>query len=63
MSLNLVVPKLVNLRIKLFHSSSSQKSSGSIEALSKLEWIHGTTGTTTYNAGPDARLIHENIHF
>ena len=51
MNLNLVVPKVANLRIEWFHYIGSQKSSGSIEFLSKIEWFHGTTGTTT-NAGP-----------
>ena len=51
MSLNQVVPKVAKLRIGWFHSIKSQKSSGSIAPFSKIEWFHGTTGTTT-NAGP-----------
>jgi len=51
MSLNLVVPKVINLRIEWFHIINSHKSSGSIEPLSKIKWFHGTTGTTN-NAGP-----------
>ena len=47
----LVVPKVIKLKLEWFHSTSSQKSSGSIEPLSKIEWFHGTTGTTT-NAVP-----------
>ena len=46
-----VVPKVVNLKIEWFHSTSSQKSCGSYEPLSKIKWFHGTTGTTT-NAAP-----------
>ena len=51
MSLNQVVPNVANLKIGGFHSIKSQKSSGSIAPFSKIEWFHGTTGTTT-NAGP-----------
>ena len=56
MSLNLVVPKVINLRIEWFHIINSHKSSGSIEPLSKIKWFHGTTGTTT-NADPDILAI------
>ena len=52
MSLNPVVTKVTNLKIDWFHCIKSQKSSGSIEPFSKIEWFHGTTGTTT-NASPD----------
>ena len=51
MSLNQVVPNVANLKIGWFHSIKFQKSSGSIAPFSKIEWFHGTTGTTT-NAGP-----------
>ena len=51
MSLNPVVPKVANIRIDWFHCIKSQKSSGSIAPFSKIEWFHGTTGTTT-NASP-----------
>ena len=51
MRLNLVVPTLPYLKIDRFHCNKSQKSSGSIAPFSKIEWFHGTTGTTT-NAGP-----------
>ena len=54
MSLNQVVPK-VELKIGWFHSIKSQKSSGSIAPFSKIEWFHGTTGTTT-NAGPEIEI-------
>ena len=56
MSLNLVVPTVANLETEWFHFTKSQKSSGSIATFSKIEWFHGTTGTTT-NAGP------ENQHY
>ena len=51
MSLNQVVPNVANLKTGWFHSIKSQKSSGSIAPFSKIQWFHGTTGTTT-NAGP-----------
>ena len=54
MSLNQVVPNVANIKIGWFHRIKSQKSSGSIAPFSKIEWFHGTTGTTT-NAGPGAR--------
>ena len=51
MILNLVVPKVVNLKIEWFNSIGLPKSCVYIEPFSKIEWFHGTTGTTT-NAGP-----------
>ena len=56
MSLNLVVPQVINLKIEWFHIINSHKSSGSIEPLSKIKWFHGTTGTTN-NAGPEIYRI------
>ena len=47
MSSNPVVLKMANLKIDLFHCINSQKSGGSIAPFSKIEWFHGTTGTTT----------------
>ena len=52
MSLNLVVPSVVNLKIDWFHWTKYQKSSSSIEPFSKFEWFHGTAGTTT-KSGPE----------
>ena len=49
--LNLVVPSMLKLEIHWFHCTSSQKSSASIEHISKSEWFRGTTGTTI-NAVP-----------
>ena len=47
MSFNPVVPKVQTLKIDWFHWIKSQKSSGSSAPFSKIEWFHGTTGTTT----------------
>ena len=51
LSLNSVVPKVVTIKIAWFHCIKYQKFSGSIAPFSKIEWFHGTTGTTT-NASP-----------
>ena len=51
MNLNLVVPKVANLKIEWFHSISPPKSYGSIKHFSNIEWFHETTGTIT-NAEP-----------
>ena len=48
MNLNLLVPKVAKLKIEWFHCTSYQKSSGSIEHLSKIEWFHANT----INVGP-----------
>ena len=53
MSSNPEVLKMANLKIDLFHCINSQKSGGSIAPFSKIEWFHGTTGTTTNATIPD----------
>ena len=60
MSSNPVVPILAYLRIDWFNCSKSQKSSGSIASFSKIEWLHGTTGTTT-NAGSEMSQYAEAV--
>ena len=57
MNLNLVVSIVANLKFEWFDCTTSEKSSGFIESLSKIKWFHGTTGNTT-NVGPVSLLLY-----